>query len=181
MGHNGQAAPARRARDERWAAELRWVSAGTAFLLATLLAADSVYGRLTWQRGALWAGLAALLFVVLVPPRVTAGAGWLASRGVLGERRVRTDRLVALHWPELRGGTARPVVLRDEDGARLELDVRVLTSAPAVWLLLEEGARASLRHGTLLQGAHTLEHLALRVEEETARAVFHASGLSDAL
>ncbi|MFG3256982.1 hypothetical protein [Streptomyces sp. NPDC048172] len=181
MGHNGPAAPACPARDGRWAAEVRWVSAGTALLLSTLVAVDSLYGRLTWQRGALWAALAALLFVVLVPPRVTAGAGWLASRGVLGERRVRTDRLVALHWPELRGGTVRPVVLRDEEGTRLELDVQVLTAAPAVWLLLEEGARASLRHGTLVQGSRALERLALRVEEETARAVFHASGLTDAL
>lgn len=165
--------------DRRWLAEVCWVGAGGAVVLGTLLAVDAGYGRLSWPRCALWAGLALLLCAVLVPPRVTAGRGWLASRDVLGTHRVRTDRLVAFHWDEGAVGTARRVILRDAEGARVELDVGVLTANPALWLLLEEGARDALRYGTLTKGAAALTRLANRVERDTARALLTASGLDD--
>ncbi|WP_455358799.1 hypothetical protein [Streptomyces sp. SYSU K21746] len=48
-------------------------------LLALLLLTDGASGGITVPRAVLWTGLAVLLFVVLLPPRVTAGEGWLAS------------------------------------------------------------------------------------------------------
>ncbi|WP_327391877.1 MULTISPECIES: hypothetical protein [unclassified Streptomyces] len=176
--HGGQARHDRRVSDVRWAAQVRWaVGAGT-FLLVSLLIVDHLYGRLTWQRAALWAGLSLLLCVVLVPPRVTAGPGWLAARDVWGERRVRTDRMVALDWQQGAAGSTGRIVLRDAEGTRLELDLAVLTATPAIWLRLEEGARRAQRAGTLVRGAPVLARLAQRVEQEAARAVFTASGLS---
>ncbi|MDJ1134382.1 hypothetical protein [Streptomyces iconiensis] len=179
MEHSYGSRCGERVEDPRWVTEVRWVGVGGAVVLGTLLAVDAGYGRLTWPRCALWAGLALLLCLVLLPPRITAGRGWIASRGVLVERRVRTDRLVAFHWDEGSGGAVRRVILHDTAGTRLELDVGVLTATPALWLLLEEGAREALRNGTLTRGSAALTRLANRVEQETVRAVLMASGLEE--
>ncbi|MER5905160.1 hypothetical protein ABT150_34630 [Streptomyces mirabilis] len=82
--------------DRRWAGDLRSSIRCAAVLLALLLVIDRGEGTLTALRAALWAGLGALLFLVLYPPRVTAGEGRLSSRGLLRKRRVRTDLLVSV-------------------------------------------------------------------------------------
>ncbi|MFD9219283.1 hypothetical protein ACFWDI_04460 [Streptomyces sp. NPDC060064] len=135
---------------------------------------DCGSGGLTMLRAALWAGLAILLFVVLLPPRVTAGEGWLASRGLLRQRKVRTDCLVAVRWSD---GVAQRLVLRDLDGGRVELDPHVLIANPQLWRLLDAGARTSLDRGTLLCGATALRQLSRRIDGETAHSVFKVSGL----
>ncbi|MCX4820164.1 hypothetical protein OG883_09645 [Streptomyces sp. NBC_01142] len=145
-----------------------------ALLLAMLLLIDVGSGGLTTVRAVLWTGLAVLLFVVLLPPRVTAGEGWLASRGLLRERTVRTDRLVSVRWSD---GVAQRLVLRDLDGGRVELDPRVLVANPRLWRLLDAGARTSLGRGTLLYGAAALRQLSRRIDGETVRSVFTVSGL----
>lgn len=148
-------------------------------LLTLLLAVDTVADRLTPARATLWAALTLLLFVVLVPPKVTAGQKssdplLLVSRGLLSERRVRVNRLVSVSWAD---GVAQRLVLRDVDGGRVELDPRVLIADPPLWLLLEEGARTSRADGLLLCGAHVVRELSTRLEEEMARNVFTVSGL----
>ncbi|MGW2563228.1 hypothetical protein ACWCXB_29175 [Streptomyces sp. NPDC001514] len=119
-------------------------------------------------------GLATLLFVVLLPPRVTAGEGWLASRTLLRKRRVRTDQLVAVRWSD---GVAQRLVLRGLDGGRVELDPRVLIASPQLWRQLDAGARTSLGRGTLLCGATALKVLSRRIDGETAQTVFKVPGL----
>ncbi|POX43553.1 hypothetical protein C3486_00780 [Streptomyces sp. Ru73] len=145
-----------------------------AALLGLLLLLDGVSGRLTPARAALWAVLAALLFTVLLPARVTAAPGRLAVRGLLREQRVRTDLLVSVGRP---AGVAQRLVLRDWYGGRVEIDPAVLTGDPALWRLVEEGARSSAERGLLLCGATTLRQLTRHVDKETARLVFKASGL----
>lgn len=64
---------------------------GVASLLySALLAMDAGFGKLDATRGALWTGLAALLFVILLPSKVSVGPGLLSARGLLVERTVRT-------------------------------------------------------------------------------------------
>jgi hypothetical protein len=162
------------AHDQDWAGALRTASLCAAALLALLLLVDEVGGALTATRAALWAGLAALLFVVLLPGRVTAGAYWLASRGLLRERRVRTDRLVSVHWP---GGDSQRLVLQDIHGGRLELDVKVLTANPHILQLLEQGAHAAREHGVLTVGETDWHQLSRRIDSDTAQLVFKVSGL----
>ncbi|MFG2628590.1 hypothetical protein [Streptomyces sp. NPDC048473] len=156
------------------AGELRSAIGCATLLLATLLLLDGASGGLTAPRAALWTGLAALLFVVLLPPRVTAGEGWLASHRLLRERRVRTDQLVAVRWSD---GVAQRLILRDLDGGRVELDPQVLVANPRLWRLLDAGARVSLGRGTLLCGATALEQLSRRIDGESTQTVFKVSGL----
>ncbi|UQX04129.1 hypothetical protein [Streptomyces sp. RerS4] len=160
--------------DEDWAGALRTASVSAATLLALLLLVDAVGGALTAPRAALWAGLAALLFVVLLPDRVTAGACWLASRGLLREKRVRTDWLVSVRRP---GGDAQRLALQDIHGVRLELDMKVLTANPPIWQLLEQGAHASCERGVLTFGETDWRQLSRRIDRDTARLVFKVSGL----
>ncbi|WP_405808559.1 hypothetical protein OG729_27750 [Streptomyces sp. NBC_00210] len=162
------------AADTGWTGERRAALRYAAALLALLLLIDWGTGGLTVLRAALWTGLAILLLVVLLPPRVTAGEGWLASRGLLRERRVRTDRLMAVRWSD---GVAQRLVLRDLDGGRVEVDPRVFTANPELWHLLDAGARISLGRGTLLSGATALKQLSQRIDGESARLVFKVSGL----
>ncbi|MEU8887122.1 hypothetical protein [Streptomyces sp. NPDC048442] len=143
-------------------------------LLVMLLAIDVSAESASWPRVALWAALAGLLLVILVPVRVSAGAGWLATRGVLGVHVVRTDRLVSVRWAD---GVAQRMVLRDADGGRVELDPKVLVANPALWRLLDADARACVAHGTLLCGTTALRQLGDRIDRETARTVFRVSGL----
>ncbi|MER6065206.1 hypothetical protein [Streptomyces sp. NPDC001792] len=162
------------AHDRDWEAEVRASLRCAAVLLGMLLLIDWAAGTLAWWRGALWAGIALLLFLVLVPARISADAGWLATRRLLRTRRVRTDLLVAV-WT-LDGVTQR-LVLRDALGNRLEIDPEVLVRNPALWHLLDEGARRSEAVGTLLCGRTALHRLARRLDHETALAVFRASGM----
>ncbi|WP_329245568.1 hypothetical protein OG223_10295 [Streptomyces sp. NBC_01478] len=170
MGHPHDAG----AHDRRWARDLRDTFRCAGALLGLLLLVDQFSGRLTLWRAALWFAVALLLFVVLYPARVRAGAGWLSSRGLLRERHVRTDRLVSVRCLD---GVSQRLLLRDEFGGRVEIDPDVLVNNPDVWHLLAEGSRRSLDSGTLTCGATALRRIAERVERETAETVFKVSGL----
>ncbi|AZM92319.1 hypothetical protein [Streptomyces sp. W1SF4] len=168
------ARPGPLAHDVNWAGELR-SAIGVAFLLfAALLVVDAGFGTLDPTRGALWTGLAGLLFVILHPSRVSVRTGLLSSRGLLTTDTVRTDCLVSVRWSD---GVAQRMVLRDTDGNRVEIDPTVLVRNPAMWHLLDTDARASIRQGTLLSGVTALQQLAQRIDRETARTVFRVSGL----
>ncbi|MFF7794022.1 hypothetical protein [Streptomyces sp. NPDC007991] len=119
-------------------------------------------------------GLALVLFLVLVPPRITAGEGWLRVRGPLGRRQVRTDRLVSVRTT---GNAGQRLVLRDSLGGRVEFDPRVLIANPSLWHHLDTDARGSAPRGRLREGSAALDHLAHRVDRETTLAIFRISGL----
>ncbi|KUN88417.1 hypothetical protein AQJ66_07370 [Streptomyces bungoensis] len=162
------------AHDRRWSADLHHSARCACVLLGMLLLVDGSAGTLTWWRGVMWAALALLLFLVLLPARVSAGDGWLASRRLLRTRRIRTDLLVAARPLD---GVARRLVLRDALGARVEIDPEVLLRNPCLWYHLAEGVRASEASGTLLCGTAALHRLAERIDRETALAVFRVSDL----
>ncbi|MFF9482227.1 hypothetical protein [Streptomyces sp. NPDC014733] len=165
--------PERTATDEDWPAALRDAVVSGALLLAALVAVDAVAGSLDALRCGLWAALAVALCGLLLPPRVTAGQGWLAARGPLRRRLVRTDRLVSVRWSE---GVAQRLVLRDDAGRRLVLDPRVLLANPALWHLFATGARTAQTSGVLLCGATALRQLTERAEGETARTLLTGNG-----
>ncbi|MEU3711836.1 hypothetical protein [Streptomyces catenulae] len=165
--------PERIATDEDWPAALRDAVVSGVLLLAALVAVDAVAGSLDALRGGLWAALAVALFGLLLPPRVTAGQGWLAARGPLRRRLVCTERLVSVRWSE---GVAQRLVLRDDAGRRLVVDPRVLLANPALWHLFATGARRAQESGVLLCGATALAQLAERAERETARTLLTESG-----
>ncbi|GGJ84063.1 hypothetical protein GCM10011583_14620 [Streptomyces camponoticapitis] len=160
--------------DENWAGERRFAIRCSALLLALFLVVDGGSGHLTALRAVVWTALTVLLFVVLLPARVSAGEDWIASRELLRERTVRTDRLVSVRWSD---GVAQRLVLRDLDGDSVEVDPRVLVANPRLWHLLDRGARTSLGRGTLLYGATEMRQLAQRVERDAAKTVFKVSGL----
>ncbi|UNO44184.1 hypothetical protein KGS77_24500 [Streptomyces sp. MST-110588] len=162
------------ARDRRWAAELRSAIRCAAGLLVLMLLVDLTAGTLSALRAACWTALALVLFGALFPARVTAGPGWLACRGLLRERRVRTDLLVLVHRSD---GVAPRIVLRDALGGRVELDPKVLTANPLLWHQLDTGARHSRASGLLRSGAAPLTTLAQHVDRTGAREIFRASGL----
>ncbi|MEU7429898.1 hypothetical protein AB0B07_03290 [Streptomyces sioyaensis] len=139
-----------------------------------LMLLDWGSGGLALPRAGLWAVLGAVVFAVFLPARVSAGEGWLAVRGLMSERRVRTDALVAVRRY---GGVAAHLVLRDVRGQWLELDPRVLEANPLIWHLIDAGARSSLARGTLRHGAQALEELADRIDGQEVRAVLKVSGL----
>ncbi|WP_346097760.1 hypothetical protein [Streptomyces olivaceiscleroticus] len=171
-GH--RSSPGAVAHDREWTGDRRdaWLCSLT--LLGLLLLLDGASGRLTPLRAALWAGLAVLLFIVLLPPRVTAGEGWLATCGLLHERRIRTDCLVSVRCLD---GVGQRLVLRDLNGTRAELDPKVLIANPDIWRLLQAGARTSSERGLLTCGAGVLRQLSRRIDSEAAHLVFKASGL----
>ncbi|MEV8545752.1 hypothetical protein [Streptomyces sp. NPDC051572] len=160
--------------DRRWRRDLRDTFRCAGSLLGLLLLVDDLSGRLTLWRGALWLALAVLLLVVLYPARVRAGEGWLSSRGLLRERRVRTDRLVSVRCLD---GVSQRLVLRDELGGRVEIDPDVLVQNPDLWHRVSEDSRKSVASGSLTCGATALRRVAERVERETAETVFKVSGL----
>jgi hypothetical protein len=166
--------PGEAAHDLRWAQDMRDSIRCAGALLALLLLVDWGSGRFTLWRGALWLALALLLFLALYPARVSAAEGWLASRRLLRERRVRTDLLVSVRCLD---GISQRLVLRDAFGGRVEIDPEVLVRNPRLWFHLGQGARKSAAGGTLLCGATALRRLSQRIDRETARAVFEASGL----
>ncbi|MFI9343637.1 hypothetical protein ACIG0D_20575 [Streptomyces sp. NPDC052773] len=164
------------AYDRQWTRHLRGALASAAVLLGALLLIDWAATTLTPWRGALWLVLAALLFLMLCPPRVAAGTGWLETRFLLRTRRVRTDLLVSVRCSD---GIAQRLVLRDALGARVELDPRVLVANPELWHRLDEDAQRAQTAGALLCGRTALDRLGRRVDRETAHAVFRVSGLED--
>ncbi|MBP2053951.1 hypothetical protein J2Z21_006953 [Streptomyces griseochromogenes] len=95
--------------------------------LGMLFAIDAMAGTLEPARAVLWCTMGLPLILVLVPPRVVAGPGWIKSRWLVRERTVRTDPLVSVCWT--RGGAQR-VVLRDTDGGRVEVDPDVSPPIP---------------------------------------------------
>ncbi|SEO81055.1 hypothetical protein [Actinacidiphila rubida] len=154
--------------DRRWAVGC----AGAAFALAMLAEADS--GDLGAAYAAATLGAALVVLALLWPPRVTAGQGRLAVRGLLRTRTVRTDALAGM-W--LIGDLATSLVLRDVDGRRVELDSETVVANPLLWHLLEAGVHRSQERGTLRTGARVLDALAHRVDGEAA-AILRASGLN---
>ncbi|WP_326592856.1 hypothetical protein [Streptomyces sp. NBC_01294] len=160
--------------DIHWAGERRTAIRAASLLLATLLVVDTGVGYLSLPRAALWTGLAALFFLILLPPKVFARPGLLTVRGVLVEHSVRTDSLVSVHWFD---GVAQRMLLRDVDGSVVEIDPTVLTRNPALWRRLDADTVTSLQRGTLVCGATALHQLAERIDRETARTVFKVSGL----
>ncbi|MFJ3233773.1 hypothetical protein [Streptomyces sp. NPDC086787] len=168
------ATAARAAYDRRWAGDLRSAIRCSAVFLSLLVLIDCGAGRLTFVRGGLWVGLGVLLFLVLFPQRVTAGEGWLASRGPLRERRVRTDLLVSVRCLD---GVSQRLRLRDMLGNRVEIDPQVLVDNPDLWRGLERDAYESAARGSLTCGETALRRISERVDRETALSVFRASGL----
>ncbi|MFD4245974.1 hypothetical protein ACFWP3_30930 [Streptomyces sp. NPDC058525] len=162
------------ASDLHWAGERRSAVGVAALLYAALLALDAGVGELDGARGALWTLLAVVVFMILLPPRVTVGPGLLSARGLLVDHRVRTDSLVSVRWSD---GVAQRMLLRDTEGNQAEIDPTVLVRNPAMWSRLETDARTSIRRGTLMCGATALRRLGERIDRETARTVFKVSGL----
>jgi hypothetical protein len=162
------------AYDRAWAGEVRAAVRYAVALLGLLLCLDTAAGSLTWWRAALWPLTALLLFLVLYPARVSAGPGWLATRRLGRTRRVRTDLLTAVRPVD---GVSQRLVLRDARGGRAEIDPEVLIRNPDLWYRLDEGARRAEAAGSLLTGTTALHTLARRVNRETARGVFRASGM----
>jgi hypothetical protein len=160
--------------DHRWARELHGSIRCALALFALLLLIDWGSGAGSPWRAALWFGVSVLLFVVLCPRRVCAGEGWLASRGLLRTRRVRTDLLVSVRCVD---GVSQRVVLRDMFGGRVEIDPRVLVDNPDLWHRLDEDARKSMALGSLLCGQTALRRVRERVDRETALTVFAVSGM----
>ncbi|MFI1168513.1 hypothetical protein ACH4UM_34280 [Streptomyces sp. NPDC020801] len=162
------------ANDVEWRQELWSAVRCACALLISLLLIDCGSGRIALWRAALWFALAGVFFVVLYPARVSAGGNWLASRRLMRGYRVRTDQLVSVR---ILDGISPRLLLRDALGGRVEIDPDVLVRNPQLWLRLDEGARQAAADGSLLCGTTALQRLARRVDRETARAVFKASGL----
>ncbi|NEA54126.1 hypothetical protein G3I60_08155 [Streptomyces sp. SID13666] len=147
------------AHDRTWEGEAFTALSSSAAVLALLLVMDWGSGGLDTTRAVLWTALAALLYVILHPPRVTAGHGWLAVGGPLREQRVSTDCLVSVRRID---GVATRLVLRDVYGNRVEFNPKVLATNPALWLLVNAGACRSWESGTLLCGWTEVEAMAAR-------------------
>jgi hypothetical protein len=106
--------------------------------------------------------------------RVTAGEGWLASRGLLREQRVRTDVLVSVRRLD---GISQRLRLRDAFGGRVEINPEVLVNNPDLWHRLDEDAHKSDVCGSLTCGATALRQISERIDRETALNVFKVSDL----
>ncbi|MFD4601151.1 hypothetical protein ACFWPQ_24365 [Streptomyces sp. NPDC058464] len=168
--HSGRAAG-----DRTWRGSARLaVGCALGFGGLTILV-DWDAGTLTPARALLWVTLSAAILTMLLPARVTAGPGWLAVRGPLRRRTVRTDSLV---YVGQYGDVAAHLVLRDTHGSRLELDPGVLHANPLLWHELDTGVRRSVERGTLRRGADVLAQLGHEIDDTNARAVLDASGLT---
>ncbi|WP_367136189.1 MULTISPECIES: hypothetical protein [Streptomyces] len=154
------------ARDRGWRHEARAAWYCGSALTGVLLAADLARGGLDGPRAACWTGLGALLLAVLLPQQVTAGHDWLAVRGLLGEKRVRTDLLTQVRRAD--GMTPR-LVLRDAGGRRVEFDPEILVANPLLWHRLDSGVRRARESGLLREGDAPLAELAERIDGEGAR------------
>ncbi|WP_424887591.1 hypothetical protein [Streptomyces sp. XH2] len=159
------------AHDRGWRREARAAWYCGSALAGVLVLADFARGGLDWPRAACWTGLGALLLAVLLPQKVTAGDGWLAVRGLLGEKRVRTDLLTQVRRAD--GMTPR-LVLRDAGGNRVEFDPEVLVANPLLWHWLDTGVRRARESGLLREGGAPLTELAERIDGEGARRLLDA-------
>jgi hypothetical protein len=165
----------RPAGDRTWRGSAR-LAVGCALLFGALtFLVDWDAGTLTPARALLWSTLSAAILVMLLPARVTAGPGWLAVRGPLRRRTVRTDSLV---YVGQNGDVSTHLVLRDTHGHRLEFDPSVLHANPLLWHELDTGVRRSLERGTLRRGTEVLARLGHEIDDTNARAVLDASGLA---
>lgn len=172
MRRSGPAGPA---GDRHWRGSAR-LAVSCALLFCTMsLLVDWDAGSLTTLRALLWVTLSAAVCTVLLPHRVTAGPGWLAVRTPWRRHMVRTDALAVVRQYD---GVSSHLVLRDVHGHSLEVDLRILAANPLLWHELDTGVRRSLERGTLRHGAHVLDRLGRRIDDETTRAVLRESGLS---
>ncbi|MGW1077045.1 hypothetical protein [Streptomyces sp. NPDC002537] len=162
------------AHDRHWRREARAAWLSGAGLTAVLALIDLARGGLDAFRGGCWATLGALLVAVLLPQRVTAGDGWLATRGLLRERRVRTDLLTRVRRSD---GITPRLILRDVGGGRVELDPAVLVANPLLWHQLDTGARRARESGLLREGGTVLATVARRVDGDTTKALLERAGL----
>lgn len=160
--------------DLEWTRELWSAVRCAGVLLCLLVLVDWGSSRIAVWRAVLWVAVAGLLFVVLYPARVSAGGNWLTSRRLVREHRVRTDLLVTVRCLD---GVSPRLLLRDALGGRVEIDPEVLVRNPQLWFRLDEGAQKAAADGLLLCGQTALRQLSARMDRETARAVFKASGL----
>lgn len=158
--------------DRGWRREARAAWLCGLALAGVLTAIDLGRGGFGWQHGCCWVALGGTLVLVLRPARITAGDGWLASRGPLRERRVRTDLLTRVRRED--GMTPR-LVLRDVMGGRVELDPKILADNPLLWHHLDAGARLARQRGVLLEGAGVLTALAERIDGEGARRLLSSA------
>ncbi|MEU0206296.1 hypothetical protein [Streptomyces canus] len=163
------------AGDRHWRGNARLAAICALVFCALSLLVDWDGGTVTLLRALLWLTLSVTVFAVLLPPQVTAGPGWLEVRTPWRRHIVRTDALVAVRQY---GGVSARLVLCDTHGGRLDLDPRVLAANPLIWHELDTGVHRSVDRGTLLQGTDVLGQLRHRIDDETARAVLRASGLS---
>ncbi|MGW1893847.1 hypothetical protein ACWCP6_26875 [Streptomyces sp. NPDC002004] len=162
------------AGDRHWRGAARFAVLCSLLFLCMATLTDWNAGTLTLPRAGIWLALAALVFSVLLPPRVTAGGGWLTVRGPLHAHRVRLDALAGVRQD---GDVAARLVLWDVHGRRLCLDPRVLVDNPFLWHELETGGRRSLERGTLRYGAGLLRRLGEHMDGGEARAILRASGM----
>ncbi|MEV8018045.1 hypothetical protein AB0O76_17235 [Streptomyces sp. NPDC086554] len=162
-------------RDTQWAGECRSAAGVAVLVLAALLAVDALADSFTLPRAVCWAGLALLAFVILLPARVSARPGLLRVRGVLVVRSVRTDSLLSVGWSPL--AVSQRLLLRDAQGASVEIDPEVLVRNPALWQRVHADIRASFERDTQVGGEDAFRRLAERIDGETALLVFKASGL----
>ncbi|AZM57594.1 hypothetical protein DMA15_11365 [Streptomyces sp. WAC 01529] len=160
--------------DRNWASDVRAAVLCALGLFVLIVLIDLANGTLALPRLALWAGLSALLYVVLHPARVTAGPGWLAVQGLGRRRHVCTGLLTAVRHNE---GVAARLVLCDSLGNRVELDPQILVANPLLLHRLDRGARAARDAGLLSSGCAELRRLTARIDGAAARGVFEASDL----
>ncbi|MEU6947827.1 hypothetical protein ABZ957_21720 [Streptomyces sp. NPDC046316] len=168
----------RAVRDTGRPSDLRAAIGLAAMLLGMSLTVEAGNHSLSPVHALLWCGLSALVFVILLPPRVEGAPGRLTVRGLTCRRTVHTDRLTSVDWSR---GVAQRLILCDTAGGRAEVDPRVFVANPPLWHLLEADARTSRARGTLVRGGAELERLARCLDRETARAVFRISGLDEGM
>ncbi|MFC3574024.1 hypothetical protein ACFOZ0_12200 [Streptomyces yaanensis] len=167
--------PAGSAGDRHWRGSARLAASCALIFCVMSLLVDWDAESLTPLRALLWVSLSAAVCAVLLPPRVSAGRGWLAVRSPWRRRVIHTDALTAVRQYD---GVSSHLVLRDTHGHTLELDPRVLSANPLLWHELDTGVRHSLERGTLRHGADVMKRLGHRIDDETIEAVLRASGLS---
>ncbi|SFN68973.1 MULTISPECIES: hypothetical protein [unclassified Streptomyces] len=167
--------PPSAAGDRHWRGSARFATTCALLFCAMSLLVDWDAGSLTLPRTLLWITLSAVVLTILLPPRVTAGPGWLTVTSPWRRHTICTDALVAARQY---GVVSSRLILHDALGQRLEVDPGVLAANPLIWHELDTGVRRSVERGTLLQGTDVLAQLGHQIDDETTRAVLRASGLS---
>lgn len=160
--------------DVLWRLEARAaVVIGTAFFVAALLV-DAVGPGVTMAPTAGWGCLAAVLLLVLLPPRGSLTPGRLVARDLFTTRVVLTDQLSALPWP---ADVSERVVLADIRGGPGPTGLLPAARQPVP--LAPTGGRCPRVTPvcSLVPGTACLDRLARRMDEEAARSVFRSSGI----